>query len=47
MNRANYKLYQSTPEARVDFKEFAGRSHTLIMEPGWEEVANYIAEWLG
>lgn len=47
MNRANYKLYQSTPKARVDFKEFAGRSHTLIMEPGWEEVANYIDEWLG
>ncbi len=47
MNRANYKLYKSSPQARVDFKEFAGRSHTLIMEPGWEEVAGYVAEWLG
>jgi len=46
MNRANYKLYKSSPQARVDFKEFAGRSHTLIMEPGWEEVASYIADWL-
>lgn len=47
MNRTNYNLYQSTSQACVDFKEFPGRSHTLIMEPGWEEVAGYIADWLG
>lgn len=47
MNRTNYNLYKSSPQARVDFKEFAQRSHTLIMEPGWEEVAGYIADWLG
>lgn len=46
MNRANYKLYQPSSGAKVEFKEFPARSHTLMMEPGWEEVAETIAAWL-
>lgn len=30
----------------VDYKAFSGRSHFICGEPGWEEVAGYIAEWL-
>ena len=37
--------YQSSP-ARTDFHEFVGRSHLLIAEAGWEEVAAYIDGWL-
>jgi hypothetical protein len=31
----------------TDFREFPGRSHWIIAQPGWQEVAAYIAEWLG
>ncbi|MES2691292.1 MAG: alpha/beta hydrolase, partial [Bacteroidota bacterium] len=31
----------------TDFKSFEGRSHYICGEKGWEEVAGYIAEWLG
>lgn len=35
------------PEAGVvDFKEFPGRGHFIIGEPGWEEVASYVDGWL-
>ncbi|MBI5784654.1 MAG: alpha/beta hydrolase [Rhodocyclales bacterium] len=28
------------------YKEFAGHAHWIAGEPGWEEVADYIADWL-
>jgi pimeloyl-ACP methyl ester carboxylesterase len=31
--------------ATTAFKEFPGRSHWTIAEPGWEEVADYALEW--
>jgi pimeloyl-ACP methyl ester carboxylesterase len=45
LNHTNYKKYARS-RAKTDFKKFPGRSHTLIMEPGWEEVADYVAAWL-
>ena len=45
MNRVNFKKYQNST-ARTDFKEFSGRAHWIISQPGWEEVAGYIATWL-
>ncbi|MGQ0648930.1 MAG: alpha/beta hydrolase [Gemmatimonadaceae bacterium] len=44
MVRAAYRKHQrsSSPTA---FKEFAGRSHFLCGEPGWEEVADYALNW--
>lgn len=45
LNRQNYQKYAQS-RARTDFKEFPKRSHTLIMEPGWEEVASYVENWL-
>jgi hypothetical protein len=45
LNRTNHKKYAGS-RAQTDFKEFPKRSHTLIMEPGWEEVADYVAGWL-
>ena len=29
----------------VDYKEFPGRSHFTIGQPGWEEVADYALDW--
>jgi pimeloyl-ACP methyl ester carboxylesterase len=45
MNRVNFAQYK-TSTAMTDFKEFPGRGHWIIAQPGWEEVAAYCAEWL-
>ena len=31
---------------RRAYKEFHGRSHYICNEPGWEEVARFIANWI-
>ncbi|NOY98323.1 MAG: alpha/beta hydrolase [Chloroflexi bacterium] len=28
------------------YKEFPNHAHWIVSEPGWEEVAEYVAEWL-
>ena len=43
-NRSNYRKYAGSA-AVTDFKEFAGRTHWIIAQEGWEEVAGYIADW--
>jgi len=42
--RAAYNL-QKRASARTDFKEFAGRSHFLAGEKGWEDVAAFCIDW--
>lgn len=42
-------LVQKNAQAYDDpatYKEFAGRSHYICNEPGWEEVAGFIADWI-
>jgi pimeloyl-ACP methyl ester carboxylesterase len=42
-------LSQKNAEAYDDpatFKQFQGRSHYICNEPGWEEVAGFVADWL-
>ena len=34
------------PDITTEYKEFVGRVHWIIAEPGWEEVAEYVATWL-
>jgi pimeloyl-ACP methyl ester carboxylesterase len=47
-----YKLNQRNAEAYtdelsiVDFRAFPNRGHWICGQPGWEEVAAYISEWL-
>jgi len=45
LNRTNYRKYNS-PDSITDFKEFSGRDHFLIGEPGWKEVADFVLSWL-
>ncbi|GAC1346807.1 MAG: alpha/beta fold hydrolase [Bradyrhizobium sp.] len=45
MVRAMYKKHQKSPMP-VDMIEFPGRSHYLIAEPGWQEVAGAILAWI-
>ena len=39
----------STPSAGspaiVEYKEFAGRTHRIVSQDGWEEVADYALNW--
>jgi pimeloyl-ACP methyl ester carboxylesterase len=46
LNRANFAKYKKTP-AVTDFREFAGRTHFIIGQEGWQEVADAALEWLG
>jgi len=46
LSRAAYRRQRHAP-GPTDYVEFPGRSHFLITEPGWEEVANYVLDWLG
>jgi pimeloyl-ACP methyl ester carboxylesterase len=36
---------QSKSAAVTEYKEFAGRSHFIIGQEGWEEVADYALDW--
>ncbi len=45
MNRSNFAKYRRS-KARTDFKVFPGRVHWIIAQQGWEEVAQYILNWL-
>ncbi|MES2596185.1 MAG: alpha/beta hydrolase [Verrucomicrobiota bacterium] len=44
LNRKNFRKY-SRSSAVTEYKEFAGRSHFIIGEKGWEEVADYALDW--
>lgn len=44
LSRAAYRIQRRSP-ARTDFHAFEGRSHLLLAEPGWEEVAAVAMRW--
>jgi len=41
----NYAKYKQSPSV-TDFMEFAGRTHFIVGQKGWEEVAGFILFWL-
>lgn len=43
LNRKNFRKYQGP--AVVEYQEFPGRSHFIIGEKGWEEVADHALAW--
>jgi pimeloyl-ACP methyl ester carboxylesterase len=43
VNRSNFEHYKSA--AHTDYKEFEGRSHFTVGQPGWEDVADYALNW--
>ncbi|MFH1772938.1 MAG: alpha/beta hydrolase [Patescibacteria group bacterium] len=45
LNWKNFEAYKDK-NSKTEFKEFAGRTHYICGEQGWEEVANYISEWI-
>jgi pimeloyl-ACP methyl ester carboxylesterase len=45
INRRNVKAYAKST-GRTDFREFPDRTHWIIAQDGWEEVAGHAATWL-
>jgi pimeloyl-ACP methyl ester carboxylesterase len=43
--KKNFEAYKEL-NSRTDFREFEGRTHFICGQPGWEEVAAYINEWI-
>jgi non-heme chloroperoxidase len=43
--KSAHKLYHRSP-AMTEFKEFADRGHSLVIDRGWREVADYALSWL-
>jgi pimeloyl-ACP methyl ester carboxylesterase len=44
--RRQYRAHQASP-ARTDFRSFEGRTHWLIAQDGWEEIAQACVDWIG
>ena len=42
--KANQKLYRHS-SAITEYKEFQDRTHFIIGQSGWQEVANYALDW--
>ena len=45
ISHATVKLYRHS-SAVTDFQQFAGRGHSLTIDSGWREVADYVLAWL-
>jgi pimeloyl-ACP methyl ester carboxylesterase len=45
LNQSNHAKYKLSP-SETDFKEFAGRTHFIVGQKGWEEVADFALSWL-
>lgn len=45
LNKKNYNKYKGGSSV-TDFKEFPGRNHYILGQPGWEEVADYCLDWI-
>jgi pimeloyl-ACP methyl ester carboxylesterase len=44
VNKANAERYAGS-RAHTDYKEFEGRSHFTVGQPGWEDVADFALSW--
>ena len=45
LNRSNAARYKRSPSV-TDYREFEGRTHFIIGQAGWEEVADFVLAWL-
>jgi pimeloyl-ACP methyl ester carboxylesterase len=45
LNKKNFEAYKDAGSITA-FKEFSGRGHYLCGEPDWQEIADYILNWL-
>jgi len=45
LNKSNHTRYHRS-DSKVDFKEFPGRTHFIIGQKKWEEVAEWVRKWI-
>lgn len=45
LNKKNFEAYEDK-KSKIDFKEFAGRTHYICGQQNWEEVASYSNDWI-
>lgn len=45
LNYTNYQKYKHQSSI-TEYKEFPGRNHFVLGQPGWKEIADYIFSWL-
>jgi predicted esterase len=45
LNHRNFKAYKTNGSV-LDYKEFAGRNHNALGQPGWEADADYVLNWI-
>jgi non-heme chloroperoxidase len=46
LGRATLRKYrESASSAVVDYREYPGRTHRLVSQEGWEEIADFALEW--
>ncbi len=45
LNKKNYEAY-TDKNSKTDFKEFSGRTHYICGQTGWQEVAQYVDDWI-
>src|SRR5690349_4446408 len=43
--KSTLRVYQKS-KAVTEYKEFAGRGHSLVIDSGWRELVEYILSWL-
>jgi len=46
MVESTLKLYHKLSSAVTEFKEFPNRGHSLVLDSGWREIAEYSLSWL-
>ncbi len=46
LTRSTLKAYAKSSPAVTEIKEFAGRGHSLTIDSGWRELAEYCLTWL-
>jgi pimeloyl-ACP methyl ester carboxylesterase len=46
LNQKNYRKYKDE-NSIIEYKEFPGRNHFAMAQPGWREDADYILSWIG
>lgn len=44
--KKNFSFYKQNSGAITEYKEFPNRNHWIIAQEGWEEVADYINNWI-
>jgi len=45
LNLRNYKKYKANG-SKIDYKEFPGKNHFVLGQPGWKEDADFILKWI-